>query len=38
MVFYIFGCTKWRTKKLFEVPKAIDHGQESDIDPWLSVQ
>jgi len=32
-VFYRFGHVRWRTTKLFEVSKGIDHGQESYNDP-----
>jgi hypothetical protein len=32
-VFYKFGYTKWRTTKLFEVSKGIDHRQKSYNDP-----
>jgi len=37
-MFYIFGYASWKTTKLFEVSKGIDHGQNSYNDPLLSVQ
>jgi hypothetical protein len=35
--FYIFECARWRISKLFEAPKAIDHGQKNYNDPLLTV-
>jgi hypothetical protein len=38
-VFYKFGYIMWRTIKLFEISKGIDHGQKSYNDPIsLNVQ
>jgi hypothetical protein len=35
---YRLECTRWRTTKLFEVLKAINHRLESYNDSSLSVQ